>query len=75
MKPQATKKKAAAKPATKPGKAKIELTRGQAYALLAGASAALEAGVAPPEQMHRDLYDAINKFRRAFRFTPKEKYR
>jgi hypothetical protein len=77
MKPTASKKPTARKrKATppRPQKAMIELTRGQAYALLAGASAALECGVTPPEKMHRDLFDAIFKFRRAFKFTAKEKY-
>jgi hypothetical protein len=52
----------------------IELTRGQAYALLSGASAALEAGLKPPEAMYGDLIAAAKKFREAFNFQEDEPY-
>jgi len=72
MKPTA-KKKAPAKRA-KIQKATFEFTRGEAYALLAGASAALEEGIMPPEDMQADLYSAVTKFRKGFRFKQGEKY-
>lgn len=73
-------KKKPAKPAAKRAKpakvevALVELTRRQAYSLLAGVSAALESGVEPPEDMQRSLYEAVTKFRRVFKFKPNEKF-
>jgi hypothetical protein len=72
---RAAKKKrsaAAKKPRTK--KAMVELTRGEAYALLAGVSAALEDGLAPPADMQADLFSAVAKFRQAFGFEEGEEY-
>jgi hypothetical protein len=75
MKPKA--KKTAAKRSTRRTKvqqAQIEFTRGEAYALLSGVSAALENGITPPKDMQGDLYSAVTKFRLAFKFKDGEKY-
>ena len=75
MKPRA--KKTAAKRATrrtKVQKATVEFTRGEAYAMLSGVSAALENGITPPTDMQGDLYSAVTKFRLAFKFKEGEKY-
>jgi hypothetical protein len=72
-KPAAKRAAKRAKPA-KVEVSSVELTRRQAYSLLAGVSAALEAGVEPPEDMQRSLYEAVSKFRRAFKFKANEKF-
>jgi hypothetical protein len=77
MKPTAKKKKAPTKRTAKRAKvqkATVEFTRGEAYAMLSGVSAALENGITPPKDMQGDLYSAVTKFRLAFKFKEGEKY-
>lgn len=53
--------------------ATIKFERDEAFAVLCGLSAAIEAyGGEPPEELHDPLYRAVQKFREAFQFTKKD---